>query len=419
MARVPKKSAAAELAERMVQVLEAQRGQGPGAYPLTLQRLQALADPQANERLVKRAVATEPFMSQAVLAGPSKPATLVALATDRPALAADPRLLEAALAAVYPKKKPAAQTVARIAAKVAPELRPAFEEAVHRRIREQSLPPNLGTLDRDGTARLYFRDRPPEEVVVRELAAKLVQALRARREHCKEDYPLPLPQLIELAAPSAPPRVLKKALAHPDFRAATVLAIPKDAATPVALAGDVYPLAASRQVLELLLAKARKPAVHAFPLKTLKKPLVPSLQQPFEEAVNRQADTGSLPPTVGALWIKTRHLFLTRDVHTPAHAPADGQRVPAPPGDFAARFSEAFDRLDRQSGGRNFVSLVDLRRALPAPRDVFDAKLFQLRRAGRYSLSAAEGRHGISPEEREAGIPEEGSLLLFVSRNGQ
>ena len=41
-----------------------------------------------------------------------------------------------------------------------------------------------------------------------------------------------------------------------------------------------------------------------------------------------------------------------------------------------------------------------------------------LRRGGRFSLSAAEGRHGISDEEREAAIPEDGSLLLFVSRRG-
>ena len=54
---------------------------------------------------------------------------------------------------------------------------------------------------------------------------------------------------------------------------------------------------------------------------------------------------------------------------------------------------------------------------MPAGRDQFDRELQDLRRAGRYTLSAAEGRGGITPEEREAGIREEGSLLLFVSRN--
>jgi hypothetical protein len=86
------------------------------------------------------------------------------------------------------------------------------------------------------------------------------------------------------------------------------------------------------------------------------------------------------------------------------------------PADFARRFDEAFARLDRERGGHNLVSLVALRAAVPVGRDDFDAGLRELRRRGRYSLGAAEGRHGISPEEREAGVVEEGSLLLFVSR---
>jgi hypothetical protein len=59
---------------------------------------------------------------------------------------------------------------------------------------------------------------------------------------------------------------------------------------------------------------------------------------------------------------------------------------------------------------------VDLRRALPVDRRTFDTGLEDLRRTGRYILSAAEGRHGISAEEQEAGIHEYGSLLLYVSR---
>jgi hypothetical protein len=53
---------------------------------------------------------------------------------------------------------------------------------------------------------------------------------------------------------------------------------------------------------------------------------------------------------------------------------------------------------------------------VPVDRAAFDTGLHQLRVAGRYSLSAAEGRHGLSPEEREAGITEDGTLLLYVSR---
>lgn len=82
----------------------------------------------------------------------------------------------------------------------------------------------------------------------------------------------------------------------------------------------------------------------------------------------------------------------------------------------ADTFDAAFERLDRATGSHNFVSLVDLRRAMPWDRATFDAELKRQRRAGRYTLAAAEGRHGVTAEEREAGILEGGTLLLYVLR---
>jgi hypothetical protein len=96
--------------------------------------------------------------------------------------------------------------------------------------------------------------------------------------------------------------------------------------------------------------------------------------------------------------------------------PAPRPEGPRPAGDFARAFDEAFERLDRAAGAHNYVSLVDLRRAVPVDRQTFDTALGDLRRAGRYTLSAAEGRHGVRPEEREAGIVEDGAVLLYVSR---
>src|SRR5258707_373111 len=72
-------------------------------------------------------------------------------------------------------------------------------------------------------------------------------------------------------------------------------------------------------------------------------------------------------------------------------------------------------RKDPQAGRHNFVSLLDLRAALPFGRELFDAELHKLRLGGKYSLSAAEGRLGLSPEEHAAGILEEGTLMLYVS----
>ena len=130
--------------------------------------------------------------------------------------------------------------------------------------------------------------------------------------------------------------------------------------------------------------------------------------------------------TVGWMWIgRKKQLFLMEDVHYAALPPSPlvgegrggGAREQAP-ADFAAAFDGAFQRLDREHGGHNFVSLVELRRAVPAAQEAFDAGLRQLRLAGRYTLSAAEGRHGLTPEERGAGIVEDGALLLYVSRKG-
>jgi len=89
----------------------------------------------------------------------------------------------------------------------------------------------------------------------------------------------------------------------------------------------------------------------------------------------------------------------------------------AEPAVFAPAFAAAFDRFDRQRGGVNLVSLVDLRKALPGfSRAAFDAGLLHLRRSGTFTLSAAEGRHGIDPAERDAAIVEDGTLLPLVAR---
>jgi hypothetical protein len=89
----------------------------------------------------------------------------------------------------------------------------------------------------------------------------------------------------------------------------------------------------------------------------------------------------------------------------------------SPPAVFARRFEDAFNHLDRERGGHNFLSLVQLRQALAdVPRAAFDAELRALLLAGRFSLSAAEGRHGLTVEERTAGIVEDGILLLYASR---
>lgn len=104
----------------------------------------------------------------------------------------------------------------------------------------------------------------------------------------------------------------------------------------------------------------------------------------------------------------------------PARTRADTVRPTvhlAPPAaaarDFAPRFLAAFAQIDR---GNNYVLLYDLRRALPdVPRHVFDAGVNDLRRAKVVSLDSADGRHlRLTPEQRDAGIHEAGSVLVYA-----
>ena len=185
----------------------------------------------------------------------------------------------------------------------------------------------------------------------------------------------------------------------------------------MALAEDRDALLASPALLEYALNGVRKPDHQAVPLTDLKKKVAKPLQAAFEAAVVARVAAGApLSPAVGRLYVKKKpHFFLLCDVGA---SPASGGRqppdfaassatlsnhqgadAPGSPGaaDFAAAFDEAFDRLDRQKGSHNLVSLLDLRPAVAAARAAFDAGLQQLRRAGRYTLSTAEGRHGVRP----------------------
>lgn len=87
-------------------------------------------------------------------------------------------------------------------------------------------------------------------------------------------------------------------------------------------------------------------------------------------------------------------------------------------GNFVQAFTDAFRLLDRRGGGHNFVSLRDLRPALQLCRRDFDELLNKLRREWKFTLSGAEGRNGVTPEEQRAAIHEDGQLLLFVSKRG-
>ncbi len=270
-----------------------------------------------------------------------------------------------------------------------------------------------------------------KEAAIVELAEGFLRVLQTQRALGADAYPLPVQRLVELTDPQAPAAQVKKALNKRRFVQETLAVRAKAPDAPIALAADVAALAASPLTLEFLLRQARTAATQAFGVADLKKKAATKLQKPFQEALTRRLAENTLPPTVGWVSIIGRpKLFLLSDLRTGAAQSAAGGPQTAPPAaptpttgqalavpDFATAFDAAFDQLDRAAGGHNFVSLVVLRQAVPVGREAFDRELHELRRAGRYRLSAAEGRHGISPEEREAAVTEEGSLLLFVSRS--
>jgi hypothetical protein len=267
-----------------------------------------------------------------------------------------------------------------------------------------------------------------------ELAEQLIAALEQQRSGGPDAYPLSLGRLAELVVPQATPAQVLKAAAKRSFQTRVAPVRSKTLESPVALAGDAEMLAGSRAAVEFMLGTLRTPANQAFTVAKLKLKVAGKLQKPFQSAVERRLEDGSLPPTVGWITIEGRkRLFLLTDLHTgrqpserppaplvpeatPPQPPPTAEATPPPAIDTSEAFDAAFRQLDRQAGSHNFVSLVELRQSLPVPREAFDAELRRLRLAGRYTLSAAEGRHGTSPAEREAGIMEDGSLLLYVSR---
>jgi len=88
---------------------------------------------------------------------------------------------------------------------------------------------------------------------------------------------------------------------------------------------------------------------------------------------------------------------------------------------FAADFASTFSRLDKEQGEMNYITMFDLRAALPSySRQDFDSGLNSLRDQMLFSCDSADGRHCRLPAEQlEAGILESGSYLVYVARREQ
>ncbi len=410
---MPKPNPAAELAAKLVETVRAAKQDG--TYPLTLQQLLARCQVENAPELAK-ALGNKTFKTQVIVAAKKTSDAPVALAADAELLAGSAALLEFAVGLLSTAKKPL-HSVAKVAAKIDARLREAFTAAAERRIAANDLPPTVAAVRVKDVPHLCLQIYLPRLAPEVELAGKLLRALQDHRG--RGDYPVPLDRLLHDADPQASPELVGKALAAKAFKPHALLALPKDPQTPVALAADGDQLARAPALLETVLANVSTPDNQAVPATDLAKKLAKNLRMPFAVGIAQAVAAGTLPATVGCVRIKAKsYLFLVGGVGVkPAAPPAPAvTQPPATPIDFAARFEEMFAQADRENGSHNFVNLVELRATVPVERAVFDAGLQRLRQAGRYTLSGAEGRHGITDAERAAGVNENGSLLLYVSR---
>jgi hypothetical protein len=410
----PPPSPAAELARKLLEAVQARRAQGGDAYPVSLAELNKQTNPAIKPALFRQALAQEEFARAVLRPVAGRTDAPVALAGDRDQLATSPALLEYLVAGSTTSKKPLAP-VSHLKHHLIPELQQPFEDSVRRRIAERTLPPAIGVLPGE-VPELYLL---AEVSIAWVLAQKLLRSLQAQRT---DPCPVRLDHLVRQADPGATPELVRKALADKSVKGQLIVAIPGDLESPVIQAKERDEFAARPALLEQVLTGTRTPDSQAVPLPELSKKLDKTLRYTFETTTEQRLDSRSLPAGVGFLRIKkVPYLFFLSELHAappapPQPAPPPVAEKPVPALAFGQRFDEAFDQLNRQRGGHNLVSLVGLRQALGVDRGVFDSELNRLRREGRYTLSAAEGREGITPEERAAALLEHGTLMLYVSR---
>ncbi len=243
-------------------------------------------------------------------------------------------------------------------------------------------------------------------------AATLVDALK-NWDRPAGATPLVTPEQLTAAAGLSPEEA-KAALKHAAFAAVAVQGAHETLGPIVVLTADLAGLALT--LLPHLIADCRTADAHAFPAAKL----VAKLSKPLRNEIAVQLAQGEfpvgLPAGIGYVAAGDRLFFRVEDVKTSSASPTR-PTSPTPAPDFAAAFDAAFTRLDREHGSNNFVSLVDLRAALPAVlREAFDAGLRQLRIDRRFTLTSDERYGGLTPAQQEAAIREEGEFLLHVSR---
>jgi len=202
-----------ELAEVLVQTLQAQRERGEQAYPLTIPQLVQLARPEADGALLARALAQPAFKEAVVLAWPKDPATPLALAEDAAQLAGSALVLETVLRRGRVERGQALPVAAL------KKLLPGapgrmFEQAVGQQVAERCLPGSVGAV-----WRLSGKKRETLLFLLEDVGATVAPVQEAPPRPAVPVAPEALP------APAAPPgefgRLFEQAFADLDRQAGT------------------------------------------------------------------------------------------------------------------------------------------------------------------------------------------------------
>ncbi len=287
--------------------------------------------------------------------------------------------------------------------------------------------------------RVYFRGEEPRPED--ELSQHMLAVLEQQARLGTSSYPPSLRQLAGLCHEKGSEKLLRKAASVSPMADRAIVATKKGLDAPVVFRDDVEDRALGALlhfVLSPINKTVKKKLVEtmAFTPKELSRRLVPALQAQLEKAARAIAEKKRCPAGISWVIVKGEPLLFLSEHLRPTHSSpsnsdetessmllldepptaSDGQTYA--PGDFVGAFREAFDILDRRNGLTNFVKLADLRQLLSEfRREEFDAGLRELRMAGDFSLDSHEGLHGtLSETEREAGVREAGSLLVYASR---
>ncbi len=385
---------------------------------MTLADLARLAGTDAANDTFAKAVKNRAFTDAVILAQKKEPASLLALIEESAKLAESASLLLALLEQTCTPTTPTVE-VGKLAKKVDKRLQKPFADSVAQRVLSGTLPASVGATTVRKKTHLYLKRMPPPKAPDVALAERLLHALESRPAGTFWT----MRGLLDEAARDADARLLKKVLGSKGVKSRLLIAGKGDKA-PVALDENAAQLAASGELLTFALESARTDDNQAVSAAELRRKVTKSLQDPFAHSLNDRARKHRpLPAGVGLLTIKKNPAFffwsdVVRGEEVSPKPPVTSPEVVEEPDavHFSLVFEQAFEALNRQHGGINLVNLVDLRRAVPVDRATFDRGLQDLRRTGRFSLTGAEGRHGLTPEEQEAAIREGEGLLLYVAR---